>query len=255
MERNAVLDRLICMLCSERGEAVPALRKENKPDFFRALCNIRPPLPVSEEFLSLQDEYLSQRSKEAGVVDAAGFDYRGGVALWRGDITRLRCDGIVNAANSSLLGCFVPCHGCVDNAIHTCAGVQLRLECARIMAGQSRGEPTGRARITPAYNLPSAYILHTVGPVVRGRLTAKHRAELASCYSSCLELARGHKLGTLAFCCISTGEFGFPAEEAAEIAVATVDDFLRGNGGPKVIFNVFKETDYEIYARLLAERG
>ena len=177
---------------------------------------------------------------------------RKGIRLWQGDITRLAADAIVNAANSQMLGCFVPCHGCIDNAIHTAAGLQLRLECARIMGQQGREEPTGRAKITKAYNLPCRYGLHTVGPIIYGSVTAEDRQLLASCYRSCLELAKRYDLENVAFCCISTGEFRFPNELAAEIAVSTAEEFLREEEGRmEVIFNVFKDKDYEIYRRLL----
>ena len=175
---------------------------------------------------------------------------RPGLYLWQGDITTLAVDAIVNAANSQMLGCFVPCHGCIDNAIHTYAGVQLRLECARLMARQE--EPTGCAKITKAYNLPCRYVLHTVGPIISGAVTQADRELLASCYRSCLELAESNGLHSVAFCCISTGEFRFPNELAAEIAIQTVGEWQRQNPEKiKVIFNVFKDSDYEIYKRLL----
>ena len=174
------------------------------------------------------------------------------LALWQGDITRLRADAIVNAANAALLGCFHPCHGCIDNAIHSAAGLQLRDECARIMDAQGRPEPAGRAKLTPGFNLPARYVLHTVGPIVAGDVTRRDRAELAACYRACLELAAEHGLSSVAFCCVSTGEFRFPNQEAAEIAVGTVTDFLSAPSSlQKVIFNVFKDTDRHIYRRLL----
>ena len=175
-----------------------------------------------------------------------------GLYLWQGDITTLAVDAIANAANSAMLGCFVPCHGCIDNAIHSAAGVQLRLECARIMAQQQAEEPTGRAKITRAYNLPCRYVLHTVGPIIDGRVTKQDRKLLASCYRSCLELAAAHGLKSIAFCCISTGEFHFPNELAAEIAIRTVKTYQQQNPNRmEVIFNVFKDCDYEIYKKLL----
>ena len=166
----------------------------------------------------------------------------------------MKVDAIVNAANSQMLGCFVPCHGCIDNAIHTFAGMQLRLECDRIMKAQGHLEPTGQAKITPGYNLPARYILHTVGPVVDGPLTPQHEAELASCYESCLALAAENHLESVAFCCISTGVFCFPNHRAAEIAAQTVRDFLAKDTSVKrVVFNVFKDLDLAIYEELLAE--
>ena len=175
-----------------------------------------------------------------------------GICLWRGDITTLRCDAIVNAANSALLGCFCPNHGCIDNAIHTYAGMQLRLACKEIMDAQGHEEPTGTAKLTPAYNLPCRYVLHTVGPIVRGRVTQEDEQLLASCYRSCLDLAAEHAVQSVAFCCISTGEFRFPNELAAQIATGTVSshEAIR-QGRIRVIFNVFKEQDEAIYKRLL----
>ncbi len=250
----STVDRLIEILCAERGEKPQNCPQELKDSYFRALINVRPPAPLSADYTASEGRYLAEKLSLRGVVDCDGFTYRNGVALWKGDITRLKCDGIVNAANSQLLGCFCPCHGCIDNAIHTFAGAELRQECARIMAEQGCDEPVGRAKITGAYNLPCKYIIHTVGPIVRGKLTSAHRQQLKSCYQSCLALAQERGLKSLAFCCISTGEFHFPNEDAARIAVDAVSRFIADGGGIKVIFNVFKEADYEIYSRLLAER-
>lgn len=246
-------DGLIEILCAERGEKTPALTESQKPGFFRALVNVRMPLPASEEFLRLQDEYLQAELRHKGVTDIADLTpVAPDIYLWRGDITTLKCDGIVNAANSQMLGCFCPNHGCIDNAIHTFAGVQLRQECAKIMKAQGKEEPTGRAKITNAYNLPCRYVLHTVGPIVYGKLNTEHEKQLADCYRSCLELAGAKGLQSLAFCCISTGEFHFPNERAAQIAIRTVAEYKRQTQSKiKVIFNVFKEVDHEIYARLL----
>ena len=221
----------------------------------RALMNVRPPMPLAPDFLAVQDALLSAEREARGVVDGAALpavpaDPR--LALWRGDITRLRADAIVNAANSRLLGCFVPCHGCIDNAIHSAAGLQLRDECARLMAAHGYPEPAGRARLTAGYNLPARHVLHTVGPIVSGSVTAADRAALASCYTSCLSLAAEHGLSSVAFCCISTGEFRFPHRAAAEIAVETVTRFLSAPTCIKrVIFNVFQNTDASIYRDLL----
>ena len=215
----------------------------------RSLMNVRPPLPLKSEFLAVQDELLSAEREERGVVTADSIFADGSkLALWQGDITRLAADAIVNAGNSALLGCFHPCHGCIDNAIHSAAGLQLRGECAELMKRQGHEEPAGQAKITRAYNLPCRYVIHTVGPIVSGDLTDLHREQLASCYRSCLELAAEKGLKTVAFCCLSTGVFRFPNEEAARIAVAAV---RKHAGGLKVIFNVFKDWDYEIYQRLL----
>lgn len=221
----------------------------------RSLMNVRPPMPLDREFLVLQDALLSAEREEKGVVDSdllppCVSDTR--LVLWQGDITRLRADAIVNAANSALLGCFHPCHGCIDNAIHSAAGLQLRDECHAIMTAQGRPEATGQAKLTSGYNLPAKYVLHTVGPIVHGRLTPQDRRDLAGCYRSCLELAAEHHLKSLAFCCISTGEFHFPNQDAAQIAVKTVTEFLqRSTSIQRVIFNVFKDIDAQLYQTLL----
>ena len=221
----------------------------------RSLMNVRPPRPLDQQFLQVQDELLSaEREAQGGVegdrLPVTPADPR--IAIWQGDITRLAVDAIVDADNSALLGCFCPCHGCIDNAIHSAAGLQLRRECNEIMMAQGHPEPTGRAKLTKGYNLPAKFILHTVGPIVQGRVSRKDRAELASCYRSCLLLAAERGLGSIAFCCISTGEFHFPNREAAEIAVETVTEFLRRPTSiQKVIFNVFKDLDAEIYRSLL----
>ena len=212
-------------------------------------------MPLGEDFLALQDALLSAEREERGVIDGDRLPVTAahpGIALWKGDITRLRADAIVNAANSALLGCFHPCHGCIDNAIHSAAGLQLRDACSQIMRTQGHPEPNGSAKLTEGFNLPARYVLHTVGPVVHGRVTAGDRAELASCYRSCLELAAEHGLESVAFCCVSTGEFHFPNRAAAETAVETVEAFLkRDTSIRKVIFNVFKDIDETIYRSLL----
>jgi len=221
----------------------------------RSLMNVRQPMPVSEDFLSLQDALLSQECEERGVVDVNALPTTENprIVLWQGDITRLKTDAIVNAANSAMLGCFVPCHGCIDNAIHSAAGLQLRQECHILMKQQGFKEPTGSARITKGYNLPCKYVLHTVGPIIKGDITQKNCEELANCYRSCLVLAAKHGLDSIAFCCISTGEFHFPHQKAAEIAVETVKNFLCTNMNiQKVIFNVFKQEDLFFYNNLLA---
>lgn len=219
----------------------------------RALFNVRMPRAASNEFLQIQDEYLQEELRLKGITDIAELSpVATDIYLWQGDITTLKCDGIVNAANPQMLGCFCPNHGCIDNAIHTFAGVQLRQKCAKIMKSQGYEEPTGQAKMTEAYNLPCKYVLHTVGPIVYGELTEKHERELESCYNSCLSLADKHGLKNLAVCCISTGEFHFPNERAAQIAIRTVAHYKRLTGSKiKVIFNVFKDYDYEIYSRLL----
>lgn len=220
---------------------------------FRSLVNVREPKPISKEFLDLQDYFLQDMTEERGITDIHSLTpAEENIYLWQGDITTLRADAIVNAANSGLTGCYYPCHGCIDNVIHTFAGVQLRLECDAIMKEQGYPEPTGRAKITKAYNLPCDYVLHTVGPIVAGELSARDCELLASCYQSCLEMAEEHGLQSIAFCCISTGEFHFPNERAAEIAVGTVRAYQKEAGSNlAVVFNVFKDEDYKIYKKLL----
>ena len=221
----------------------------------RSLMNVRPPMPVSGEFLQVQDAFLKEMTERKGIVDAVSLppctmDHR--LVLWQGDITTLQCDAVVNAANSQMLGCFSPCHGCIDNIIHTMSGVQLRLACNEIMQKQGHEEPTGQAKITPGFNLPAKYVLHTVGPIIDDEVTPEAESLLASCYLSCLELAEQHNLHSVAFCCISTGVFRFPPDLAAEIAIRTVKEFLQKETGiQRVIFNVFKDSDLEIYQRLL----
>lgn len=246
---------------------IDALLKEN-PSFFtgdvpndelsqkrllRGLMNVRHAIPIDEEVLKVQDEYLKIENEKKGIVDVNTLKptkENENMFLWRGDITRLNADAIVNAANSALLGCFLPNHSCIDNVIHTYSGIQLRLECDKIMKAQGFEEPTGKAKITSAYNLPSKYVIHTVGPIVGNFLTDKHRTDLASCYKECLNIAKENGLNSIAFCCISTGVFHFPQDIAAEIAVNTVKEYLEDND-IKVIFNVFTEVDYNIYNAIL----
>lgn len=223
----------------------------------RSLMNVRAPTPLNPELLALQDELLKAEKEEKGVVDAMALpttaDPR--IVLWQGDITRLNADAIVNAANSALLGCFSPCHGCIDNAIHSAAGLQLRDECSQLIIAQGHEESTGLAKITRAYNLPSKYVLHTVGPIVQGPLTKHDCDQLASCYRSCLDLTAKLELQSVAFCCISTGEFHFPNDQAAKIAVQTVKEFLRMNKTiKKIIFDVFKAQDLLLYRNRLYEQ-
>lgn len=233
--------------------------EEAQRRLLRCLMNVRPPLPLNPKFLEVQDALLSAETEAKGVVDASSLPVTAAdprLVLWQGDITRLKADTIVNAANSALLGCFVPCHGCIDNAIHSSAGLQLREECSKLMLAQGYPEPNGQAKLTRGYNLPARYILHTVGPIVQGRVTRQNRADLASCYRSCLELAAERGMESVAFCCISTGEFHFPSREAAEIAVQTVKEVLTEQAVSikRVIFNVFKNHDADIYRSLLISR-
>ena len=235
-----------------RDMGIPADANSQR-QLLRGLLNIRAPRRSSPDFLQIQDEYLQETTAAKGITDAADLvPLQPGLYLWQGDITTLQCDAIVNAANSGMTGCYCPNHGCIDNAIHTYAGVQLRLACAEIMDRQGHPEPTGQAKITPAFDLPCRYVLHTVGPIVSGRVTAQDKELLASCYRSCLELAAEKGLESVAFCCISTGEFHFPNEQAAEIAVQTVKAFLKKQTSvKKVIFNVFKDMDKVLYEKLL----
>ena len=253
-ERISNLDYICRYLLDEhpqyRSAAVPDTLDE-KQRLMRSLLNIRPPKSVNDEFLQAQDAELLAQLEEKGIVTLSG----AGLLEWQGDITRLKVDAIVNAANSQMLGCFVPLHRCIDNAIHSGAGVQLRLACAEMMQGVD--EPTGRARITPAFNLPAKFVLHTVGPIVpTGRPFRTQEVQLASCYRSCLDLASEKGLESLAFCCISTGEFRFPNDLACRIAVSTVRSWLAAH--PKstvktIVFNTFKDIDHELYTNALAE--
>ena len=247
-KREFLIQKLMDEQPRYRDMQIPSGEAEQKT-LLRSLMNVRSPLPAGEDFLAVQDAYLREETAQKGVTDIADLaPMEPGIYLWQGDITTLKCGAIVNAANSGMTGCYVPCHGCIDNVIHTYAGVQLRLACAEIMETQGQEEPTGQAKLTPAYNLPCDYVLHTVGPIIYGSVTAIDRELLVSCYRSCLELARQNGIASVAFCCISTGEFHFPNEEAAKIAVDTVRQY-RGN--TEVIFNVFKDVDNQIYRALL----
>ncbi len=223
-----------------------------KKQLLRSLMNIRAPKAIYDEFIKIQNEYLQRETADKGITDVNSlFPVRDRLYIWQGDITTLKCGAVVNAANSAMLGCFVPCHKCIDNAIHTYAGVQLRLECDALMCEQGHAEQTGQAKITKAYNLPCDYIIHTVGPIVHGTLAKKDCELLKSYYIECLKKAEENNIKSIAFCCISTGEFHFPNEKAAEIAVNTVTEYLKKSKIEKVIFNVFKNEDREIYTKLL----
>ena len=233
--------------------SVPDSLQERR-DLFRALMNVRPPMRASEAFLRLQDEQLQAQLAEKGVGEITE-EADNGLIEWQGDITRLKVDAIVNAANSQMLGCFVPMHRCIDNAIHSAAGVQLRLVCEEMMHGTE--EPTGSARITPGFNLPAKNVLHTVGPIVTTvKPLRQQEVQLSSCYHSCMELADKNGLQSIAFCCISTGEFRFPNDLACEIAVRTVRDYLASHPQTylkTIVFNTFKDIDHELYRNVLAE--
>lgn len=265
MTREERVSRLIGYLKNENvnySTLKEPLDYNGKRRLFRSLMNVRWPGAAEEDYLYLQDELLREEAEEKGIVSyedipviselypCAGIKNADRIALWQGDITRLSADAIVNAANSQMLGCFVPCHGCIDNVIHSAAGIQLRNECAGIMEQQGHEEPTGKAKITKGYNLPARYVIHTVGPVVGLSVTDKQKEVLCSCYLSCMRLAEKEGLSTIAFCCISTGEFHFPNKLAAKLAVETVDRYLSSSKLERVIFNVFKDEDYHIYKKL-----
>lgn len=252
-ERRIFLIKSLLQERTEYRDISISADTEQQKQLLRALMNVRAPQPIGTEFLRIQDEYLKYEIAAKGITDVAELTpVQQGIYLWQGDITTLKCDAVVNAANSGMTGCYIPNHRCIDNAIHTFAGMQLRLICDNLMEQQGYPEPAGGAKITPAFNLPSRYVLHTVGPVISGKVKKHERELLASCYRSCLELAAKNKLESVAFCCISTGEFHFPNELAAEIAVQSVKKFFRlQTGVKKVIFNVFKDLDKNIYQKLL----
>ena len=250
--RRYLIEELLRERPSCRRQEIPADAERQKV-LLRGLMNVRHPAPISQKFIEVQDAYLQENAEAKGITDVEKLtSMQPGLYLWQGDITTLKCDAIVNAANSGMTGCYVPNHRCIDNAIHTFAGVELRLVCEELMERQGYPEPTGQAKITPAFNLPCRYVLHTVGPIIAEQVTKHHRELLASCYRSCLELAAENNLESVAFCCISTGEFHFPNVLAAEIAVQTVKEFMaRKTSVKKVIFNVYKDLDKEFYTRLL----
>jgi len=226
----------------------------NQKNLLRALMNVRLPAPIDSSFLDIQDDYLQEENKN-DITDCEALNPVAShpqMYLWQGDITTIKADAIVNAANSGMTGCYQPLHNCIDNCIHSKAGIQLRLKCDEIMTQQGYEEPTGQAKLTPAYNLPCQYVIHTVGPIVNGRLTQAHCDLLASCYLSCLKIADEHNAKSIVFCCISTGVFMFPAKRAAMIAVETVKHYLSDTKSDiKVIFNVFSDKDRMIYDSIL----
>lgn len=250
--RKFLIEELLRERPSSQSQEIPADTDCQKV-LLRSLLNVRHPEPISRRFLEVQDVYLQGELTAKKITQLSELSpVQDEIYLWRGDITTLACGAIVNAANSGMTGCYQPCHNCIDNCIHTYAGVQLRLKCAEIMEQQGYEEPTGQAKITPAYNLPCEYVIHTVGPIVRGALTRQHCKLLKSCYRSCLELADENHVGSITFCCISTGVFMFPGDKAAEIAVRTVQEYKAETGSKiKVVFNVFKEQDERIYRNLL----
>jgi O-acetyl-ADP-ribose deacetylase (regulator of RNase III) len=260
MDRIENIDYCIRYLLEQDHAQAEIPRKLcDKQQLLRALMNIWRPQPLALEFLQAQDSELQAQLSERGVVALRHIAEPGHSPfaspaipiLWQGDITRLKVDAIVNAANSRGLGCWHPLHACIDNAIHSAAGLQLRAECDRLMQGTL--EPTGRARVTPAYNLPARFVIHTVGPIITApQPTPEQEEQLASCYRACLQAAEEHGCRSLAFCCISTGEFRFPQRQAAQIALRTVVAH-RGPSLQTVVFNVFRDSDYAIYRELLPE--
>lgn len=254
--RRYLIDELLKENPQYQGMEIPTNREEQK-QLLRSLMNIRFASPITDTFEQIQDEYLSEENEKRGIIKIEDLtEVQKDIYLWQGDITRLQVSAIVNAANSGMTGCYQPCHNCIDNCIHTYAGIQLRNYCNTMMKKQGHEEETGKAKITPAYNLPADHVIHTVGPIVHGGILQKrHEKLLESCYRSCLELAEENHLTSIAFCCISTGVFMFPNERAAQIAVETVEKFKKEtNSQLKVIFNVFKDEDLEIYWRLLCKR-
>lgn len=252
-ERRKFLIRELLQENAQYQDVEVPTGEEEQRQLLRGLMNVRLPGRIGREFLKVQDEYLQAETAAKGITELDGLSpVSEGLYLWQGDITTLRCDAIVNAANSGMTGCYVPNHRCIDNCIHSFSGIQLRMDCAEMMRLQGHEEETGKAKITKAYNLPCRYILHTVGPIISGTPTKTDCERLAGCYRSCLELAAENNLESVAFCCISTGEFHFPNDRAAQIAVSTVKEFMaQETSVKKVVFNVFKDLDKEIYRKLL----
>lgn len=250
--RKFLIRELLQENAQYRDVEIPTGEEEQR-QLLRGLMNVRLPRKIGRQFLKVQDEYLQAETAVKGITELSDLrPMAEGIYLWQGDITALRCDAIVNAANSGMTGCYVPNHRCIDNCIHSFSGIQLRMECAEMMRMQGHEEETGKAKITKAYNLPCRYILHTVGPIISGTPTKTDCELLAGCYRSCLELAAENGLESVAFCCISTGEFHFPNDKAAQIAVSTVKEFMvQETSVKKVVFNVFKDLDKEIYRKLL----
>lgn len=241
--------------------------EEGKKKVWRSLCNIRDAKPISKEYLQIEGEYLQEELKKKKITNAkdikpiafsireANLDKKDKICLWKGDITTLQIDAIVNAANSQGLGCFIPCHKCIDNQIHTFAGISLRLECNEIMKKKDYYLKTGEAFITKGYNLPAKYIIHTVGPIIQDKVTKIEETQLANCYTNSLQLAMKEGIRTIAFPCISTGEFKFPKEKASKIAILAIENFLKdyNNHFDKIVFNVYNEEDYNIYEQNIGE--
>ena len=265
------IERLDYLVEQFKEDSVQYKDLETPPDtagkkrILRSLMNIRMPKALPPAVLKVQDEYLLERNRENGIVRISDIPtiaslgsrhaFGDRISIWQGDITKLSADAIVNAANSQMLGCFIPMHTCIDNCIHTYAGIQLRAECcARMDAlrekyGPEYEQPTAVPMLTDGYNLPAEKVIHIVGPIVQGRLTKELEKNLADCYRNTLDLCKENGLRTVAFCCISTGVFHFPNKRAAEIAVRTVTDWLTDHPDAieRIIFNVFKEEDKAHY--------
>lgn len=246
------LDYLIEYLLKESGRRFFDYSNRDKKSLYRALVNIRQANPISEDFLKIEDEYLQEELKKQSITNADDIKAENRIALWQGDITKLKIDAIVNAGNSQGLGCFLPNHNCIDNQINTFAGVRLRLACNEIMKDLNYNLETGKAIITKGYNLPSKYIIQTVGPIIENEVTEEKEQELANCYINSLKLAVDNGIKTIAFPCISTGVFRFPKDKACEIAINSVKEFLKkDNTIEKVVFNVYSDEDLEIYKKCL----
>ena len=223
-------------------------------NLFRSLMNMRPPNDISEDYLKIEDEFLQEELDKKLITNIENIKpIKNNLYIWKGDITTLKIDAIVNAANSSMLGCFYPMHKCIDNAIHSAAGTRLRLFCRDIINQFGGYLETGDAKIMPAFNLPCKYVLHTVGPIIKYKVSKKDEELLSLCYKSCLNLVVENNIESVAFCCISTGEFRFPNDLAVDIALFSVNDFLKENKerNIKIVFNVFKDIDYELYNKKL----
>lgn len=272
VEQNERLKYLTGKFIEDSGEysslSIPDSLQEQRY-LLRSLMNIRMPRVLDAETVRIQDEYLQERNRENGIVNiseipsaascGSTLPFASQMHLWQGDITRLSADAIVNAANSQMLGCFIPMHTCIDNCIHTFAGIELRAECARRMRqmqmkyGPEYEQPTAVPMLTGGYNLPAKHVIHVVGPVITGRLTGEKEQQLADCYANVLDLCFENHLKSVAFCCISTGVFRFPNRRAAAIAVGTVSEWFSSHPDSciHVIFNVYKEEDRTLYEKEL----
>ena len=262
MDQSDRLDRLVRRFAADsrkyRDTDVGRTDAEKRVTL-RSLMNLRMPCPMDEDTLRIQDEYLTELAREKGIVTPEDIPAAGLLSVWQGDITRLAADAIVNAANSAMLGCFQPMHNCIDNCIHTYAGIQLRAECARQMKalrekyGPDYQQPTAIPLLTPGYNLPAGHVIHIVGPVVEDEVTEKDRRELSACYKNTLDMCGENGFRTVAFCCISTGVFRFPKEAAARIAVAAAEEWLAAHPGAmdRVIFSVHNGRDKALYDGLV----